>query len=81
MPVVAVVAAYFHMFGSSSLESKLIYKLQQLLPPSATTHNHGWRPLGKAGIIPSEAGHQKSAAAASVPYQRVRGKNPSNLSG
>jgi hypothetical protein len=57
MGVVAVVAAIFISFGASSLASKLIYKLLQLLQPSATTHNHGWRPLSKAGIISSEAGH------------------------
>jgi hypothetical protein len=29
------------MFGSSSLESELIYKVLQLLPPNVNTHNHG----------------------------------------
>jgi hypothetical protein len=57
MAVVAVVAANILCFGSSSLESKLIYKLLQLLPPSGNTHNHGWRPLGENGIISFETGH------------------------
>jgi hypothetical protein len=42
-----VVAAIFIMFGSSSLESELIYKVLQLVPPNVNTHNHGWRPLGE----------------------------------
>ena len=55
--VVAVVAAIFIMFGSSSLESELIYKPLQPVQPDANTHNHGWRPLGEARIISSEAWH------------------------